>query len=196
MSVFQKIVCAAALVLYFNSTLLASERIVLRQGLFGSDRAAIKDFFQNDEDLKDDFDPTGRNTEDGLKFTMANIHVGRFDLNGDGVNELFVLIEHMGWCGTIGCPAYVLEKKNGQWQLLTAVDVDQETERPKGYFLSVPENFIYAFIPDCAKRRHFLAQVPAVNAGYRTLYGFQGGRYWNGKEYHSFCLYRCVPECG
>ena len=33
-----------------------------------------------------------------------NIYIGRYDVNGDGVSELFVFNTHSSWCGrTLGC---------------------------------------------------------------------------------------------
>ena len=44
-----------------------------------------------------------------------NIHVGRFDLNGDGVAELFISNQHSAWCGSIGCGDTIFEKRGGYW---------------------------------------------------------------------------------
>lgn len=45
-----------------------------------------------------------------------DIHVGRFDLNSDGVAELFVSNHHGEWCGSIGCHYNIFEKRGGAWR--------------------------------------------------------------------------------
>ena len=45
-----------------------------------------------------------------------NIHVGRFDLNGDGVAELFVFNSHSSWCGSAGCSTHIFEVTGNGWR--------------------------------------------------------------------------------
>lgn len=44
--------------------------------------------------------------------------MGRFDLNGDGVAELFVSNHHSAFCGSIGCEYIIFEKRDGVWHTL------------------------------------------------------------------------------
>lgn len=184
---------AVVICLQLLPSAVASDRIVMRLGWFQGDRDTIRRLIREDRYLNESFDATG---QDEFKFAMGDLYIGRYDLNDDGKDELFVLIEHMVYCGTIGCTAYVYESENGQWKLLTMISVDQVTRDGQAYYLTSPKNFVDAFIEECAVARHHLSRIPAVNAGYRTLFGFQGGMYWNGKAYYPFCLYRCEPECG
>lgn len=49
------------------------------------------------------------------KFRQERLHVGRFDLNLDGMPELYVVVEYIGYCGTFGCLTPVFELKDENW---------------------------------------------------------------------------------
>ena len=51
--------------------------------------------------------------DEGLEFSSEILAVGRFDLNEDGREELFVAVIHPSDCGTGGCLMYVLERRDG-----------------------------------------------------------------------------------
>ncbi len=54
-----------------------------------------------------------------------------FDLDEDGKDELFVLIDHSDTCGTIGCGGTVLEHDANGWRRLSSLrPVPMNTERP------------------------------------------------------------------
>lgn len=54
-------------------------------------------------------------TETLEDYIREYILVGRADLNDDGVDELFYLRDDTRFCGSIGCPVVVLEKRDGRW---------------------------------------------------------------------------------
>lgn len=51
--------------------------------------------------------------EDSQDFSPEIFFVGRFDLDRDGTEELFVAVLHGSNCGTGGCLMYVLERRDG-----------------------------------------------------------------------------------
>ena len=110
----------------------------------------------------------GLNREAALEFIRKyDMYVGRFDINGDGVEELFVTIFHGYVCGTAGCETVVFERKQGAWHALTSLSAVIAFGLPMLY---VSDEAI---------------------GGYRTLYSDYDGLRWNGKEYASFCVRRC-----
>jgi len=40
-----------------------------------------------------------------------------YDLNGDGVDEVFTEFNAPAYCGTAGCPLYLIQKINGKWTI-------------------------------------------------------------------------------
>jgi len=40
-----------------------------------------------------------------------------YDLNGDGVDEVFTEVNAPSNCGTAGCPVYLIQKINGKWTI-------------------------------------------------------------------------------
>jgi len=49
-------------------------------------------------------------------FGPANIRVGRWDLDGDGNDELIILVEQPDWQSTDGKPLLVATWENGRWK--------------------------------------------------------------------------------
>lgn len=45
------------------------------------------------------------------------------DLNGDGQSEAVVLVSGQYWCGTGGCPLWVLTPRNRSWRMVTQAPV-------------------------------------------------------------------------
>jgi len=51
-------------------------------------------------------------------------YTARFvDLNGDGRSEAVVLVSGRNWCGTGGCPLWVLTPRNGSWSMVTQAPI-------------------------------------------------------------------------
>jgi hypothetical protein len=45
------------------------------------------------------------------------------DLNGDGRSEAVVLVSGQHWCGTGGCPLWVLTPRNQSWSMVTQAPI-------------------------------------------------------------------------
>lgn len=95
-----------------------------------------------------------------------DLMVGTFDINDDGIDELFILVDTSYTCGTAGCDINVFEKRAGKWVKRAQVS---------GFAVGVG------------------AKVGGAT-GYRTLYGELDGYRWNGTKYKGFCLYPDDPE--
>ena len=96
------------------------------------------------------------------------LYSGRYDLNGDGVEELFVTIQQGSVCGSAGCMTLIFEKTSERWRELSSIMV---------------------MISDRAGPELFVSEE--VIEGYRTLYAEFDGLRWNVREYASFCVKRC-----
>ena len=40
-----------------------------------------------------------------------------YDLNDDGIEEVFTVFDTPGFCGSAGCPVYLIQKINGKWTI-------------------------------------------------------------------------------
>ena len=87
----------------------ATEQVVMRRDNFGEDFAFIDRF------LKALAPKAYRPDEswDLPELTLDRIFVGRYDVNEDGRDELFVYAQYS--CGTVGCPITVFTKELGEW---------------------------------------------------------------------------------
>ena len=87
------------------------ERVILRRDDFGEDLDFIDRF------LARSFPDSYRPNEDFYSgwLTVKHILVGRHDITGDGVAELFVYIAHTGWCARNDCELHVFENRAGMW---------------------------------------------------------------------------------
>lgn len=45
-----------------------------------------------------------------------NFLTDRYDLDSDGVEEVFVYFDADDWCGSRGCSLIILQNRNGKWQ--------------------------------------------------------------------------------
>lgn len=91
---------------------------------------------------------------------IDDLLVGYWDLNDDGVEEMFLSYKNTQtsyFCGNSTCPVYFFEKRGGQWHEIPF--------GPRGDFVSDEKI-----------------------GGHRTLYDFDGFRYrWSGTEYIGDC---------
>lgn len=53
----------------------------------------------------------------------TNYKVKLVDLNGDGRSEAVVLVSGRYWCGTGGCPLWVLTPRNRSWRMVTQAPI-------------------------------------------------------------------------
>lgn len=79
-----------------------------RAGAEASLRASLQNYVSNRRGRPDD------DTNYTAKFV---------DLNGDGRSEAVVLVSGQYWCGTGGCPLWVLTPRSGSWRMVTQAPV-------------------------------------------------------------------------
>ena len=84
--------------------------MVTRRDNFGQDFAFIDSFLKRSWPLyyKPDEPP------DWPELTLDRVSVGRYDVNGDGLSDLFVYVAYGPLCGTVGCPAPRVREKGRQ----------------------------------------------------------------------------------
>ncbi len=156
-----RFVTAILLLSLAPSVLLADERIVLRRGNFGDDREFIERYV------------VGQYREYGVfksnKVNPDKLYIGRYDLNSDGIEELFVYISYGFVCGTVGCETVIFQKTASKWTELSSLQVLSGT---------VNERYLYV--------------TKEKSADYKTLYSEYDGLRWNGKEYVGFCRRKCT----
>ena len=90
-----------------------------------------------------------------------DLMVGTFDINDDGVEELFIMVDTSYTCGTAGCGIYVFQRRDDKWAKFALV-------------------FGFAV---------YVGAKVGGATGYRTLYGELDEYRWNGSKYRGFCLY-------
>jgi hypothetical protein len=52
------------------------------------------------------------------KLLRTYVYWGYFDLDGDGVNEMLVWPGIPGFCGTAGCPSFILKRDISEWRII------------------------------------------------------------------------------
>ena len=62
------------------------------------------------------------------EITLDDVHVGRYDLNGDGQAELFLHIRNAHLCGTAGCSSYMFERKEDGWTKISGMTGGRSTD--------------------------------------------------------------------
>lgn len=166
----------------WSVTALASDFVIMRQGEVGEDRAFLEAWLEPIRAGCIDCEPCGCD-----RLSVDELYIGRYDINGDGQPELFVVIGSSYFCGTAGCENPIFQKRNGHWVELTGLDGggwigSDETGGSNCHFIEVP-----------GERRH----------GWLTLIGLETGLRWRrdrrtGRiEEIAFCLTRqCRHETG
>ena len=91
---------------------LAADQVVMQQGNLGADFAFIDSFLKRNwpNEYRPE-EPLG----DWPELTLANVDIGRYDVDGDGQVELFVHIGFVLECGTVGCPVYFFKRSESGW---------------------------------------------------------------------------------
>lgn len=167
-------VVLAALVLALGVTDVdAEERIPFVEGdLHGDDWEQIKRYLAAEHPLiiEDVAEEKGLDREAAWEyFRKYNLFAGRFDINGDSVEELFVTISHNYVCGTAGCTTPIFQITPSGWQKLSSIS-------PMILLSSGPEIIVADEVID----------------GYRTLYTDYTGLHWNGEQYIGYCRRDCT----
>lgn len=81
----------------------------MRRDNFGQDLAFIERHLREEWPYSYEVEP-GEGVD---LLTRDEVFVGRYDVNGDGRDELFVHAQVS--CGSVGCVTYIFEKINGEW---------------------------------------------------------------------------------
>ena len=97
------------------------------------------------------------------------LYSGRYDINGDGVEELFVTIEQGSVCGTVGCETPIFERTPDGWRELSSIMVMVS-------IIDGPAIFVADEVID----------------GYRTLHADYYGLHWTGEQYIGYCRRDCT----
>ena len=144
-----------------SNVVSADERIVLQRGNFGTDREFIEQYVVGKY--------RGYGEFKAGKVDLSRLYIGRYDLNGDGVEELLVRISYGFVCGTVGCETVIFEKTSVGWRELSSLSVS--------HVGTVKEIYINVTVES--------------TTGYKTIYSENYGLRWNGKEYVEFCRRNC-----
>jgi hypothetical protein len=93
------------------------------------------------------------------------IYWGYFDLDGDGINEMLVWPGIPGFCGTAGCPSFILKRDRSGWRIID------------GLYLEEPlQSLCYA--------RHGPDSYPMIRSERIAIW-------WSGKASSSICYRAC-----
>ena len=103
------------------------------------------------------------------QITLQDLYIGRFDLNDDGAEELFVYRSISYYCGTAGCDTEIFRKSGGQWEKI-------------GQIKTVFGDLMGPF--------YLIADDERID-GWRTLLTYEYGLQWDAvrsRYYDLFCL--------
>lgn len=84
--------------------------LYLQKNATAATTAILAGWFGDASDLCGAFGPDGPDCVDD----PADLFVAEYDLNGDATDELIVVYQDSGWCGTIGCPLFVVQDVDGR----------------------------------------------------------------------------------
>lgn len=102
----------------------------------------------------------------GIEVEIDDFFVGRFDLDGDGQYELFVLFGHSVHCGTAGCSMKVYRRSiDGIWRELTGFTVLGFSARMNAHYVDIDD---------------------APGARFRTIRSWTEGQRWSSEGYEFF----------
>jgi hypothetical protein len=164
----------AILILILSVPANAEERIPFeRGGLKGNDWTFFKEYLDTNYPLiigyiAEEFGVSREAAWEPLRRYV--LYSGRYDITGDGVEELFVTIEQGSICGQVGCETPIFEMTPDGWRELSSIMV-MVSDRVG---------------PD------LLVSDEAID-GYRTLHADYYGLRWNGRLYDAFCRRDCTP---
>ena len=162
----------AALMASAAVSVQADERIPFTRGdLKGGDWTFFRNYLLAEHPLivKDVSEVQGLDRDGALEYLRRlMLYDARHDITGDGSPELFVTVQSICVCGTVGCETIIFEMTPSGWRDLTSISV---------------------MILDRVGPELFLSDE--VIDGYRTLYAEYYGLRWNGKLFDGFCVKWC-----
>jgi len=173
MTAIFRIVLAALVLALAVTAAEAGERIpFVEGGLHGDDWEQVKKYLAvmdpvMIEEISEDH---GLDREAAWEyFRRFKMFAGRFDINGDGVEELFVTTFYSAVCGTAGCETPIFQMTAKGWQKLSSIS-------PTISDIGGPVIFVSDEVID----------------GYRTLHTEYTGLHWNGEQYIGYCRRDCT----
>ena len=148
----------------------AQERILMRRGRVGGERQFVLRLIH--DWMREWATPAEIEEE------RAEAHVGRYDINGDGVAELFVRPGFdVGFCGAWACQILVYARRTEGW-----VEIGGLT----GVASGPPGPDQYELV--------YVWRDPTT--GHRTVFVFHDGLRWTGTGYEWSCYRRCSRPSG
>lgn len=145
-------IVATALACWSSAGLAA--RLYLYPGYVGEDLAFFKGLLAREQ------------ADWGPQVKMRHLCIGRFDLDGDGQYELFVLFCHSIYCGTAGCSMEVYRRDaDGTWHKLTELTVSGFSGRMNARYVDIDD---------------------APGARFRTVRSWSEGQRWGPGGYEFF----------
>lgn len=196
------IAIAVTAILLSATAAFAYDRILLRAGDVGDDASFLQRFLDEELEL---FRPASENEDedeeerewaqkyirDWVRFDW--IFVGRFDINDDGQDELFVMLGFPSRCGSAGCDMKIFRRTEQGWQQLPGY-VDAVLS-PAEAHPSVPGRVD----PSARGLTYEIWASEERVGGYRTLVGDEFGARWQpASEFKEMLLmdeakYRGLP---
>jgi hypothetical protein len=184
MARWYRIAALALLLLLAGSRLtFADERVPFQRGVASDDLwAFVKAYLlERDPRIVDVYlEEWGTSeAEKWEKVRNYGLEVGYYDLNDDGVPEMFLFLEISGHCGSAGCETIVFEWKDGGWRRLTGI-------------------FAYSLMGDNLPREQhgpFIVVTDERFGGYRTFHNDEYAVEWDDGSYGGlYCLSRRCEE--
>ena len=140
----------------------ADEKLFLHRGKVGVDLQFIDRFLQV---LEPDFYKPKADLVGLREMTLDDIYVGRYDVNGDQVEELFVFVYYSTWCGKTGCNLHVFAKEGGDW-------VEAISARPSPWIEEYEGG-----------RAYYLIVWTDPETGIKTVWTPSSGFRWTGERF-------------
>lgn len=154
--------------------------------------ALAERFIAEDEDLAEHYE--NPKIDEVLGFDASQVYVGRVRIEPKGQPWVAVVIGAGAYCGTAGCSSSALfAKRNGEWQVQTSFyGYDPPPARMAILLTTSP---MVGRIPERYRARAGRAQLfPVLINSHRVIWDDDGGLFWDGKEWQSFC--RLCNELG
>jgi hypothetical protein len=80
----------------------------------------------------------------------GKIKIADADLNEDGIEEKFIMVNTSDWCGSAGCQGLILQKRGRCWELISEATFSEEEtivldRKQFGYHELYTSKMIYTF---------------------------------------------------
>jgi hypothetical protein len=158
------------------------------------------DELSTDEELAREWGPDSEGYDPGLPFhgqRWLRIFVGRYYLDEDRYlrvesdrPEIFILIDTPDSCGYNGCDAFAIGFQDGEWKGLMGLYGSHRNGFATISLAGVPieGRILESMLP---WRYGPPLVIQPMNDGRPTFIWGEGGVYWDGKDWTSFCWLKC-----